>query len=163
MTTTIADYMCNLIAGREKLATLYHSVDRAREIRSRGGKFCYTASFKGIGNITLDGGQLLRLDDKACCIALSKLLAACDGTPTIEEYILILLKLRNPIRELYQTRQRALFIKSQVKVFCYTFVNPLEPTVILNGRTKTFKSAIDFLNFFCQCEKTTFDPLGVCS
>ncbi|GAF86677.1 unnamed protein product, partial [marine sediment metagenome] len=158
---SVEDYMCNLIAGREKIAALYHAVDKAREIRGRGGKFCYVAKFSGVGFKTYNGGELLRLDDRACCASLARLLTEADGAPTIEQYILILLKLRNPVRQLYQTRYRSLFIKSQAKVFCYTFVNPLEPTVVLVGRTKTFKSAINFLNFFCECEKTTFVPLSV--
>ncbi len=160
---TIDDYICNLIAGREKIAALYHAIEKARDIRSRGGKFCYVAVFSGVGRKTYNGGELLRIEDRACCASLTRLLEECAGTPTIDEYIMILIKLRNPIRQLYQTRYRALFIRSQVKVFCYTFVNPLLPTVILIGRTKTFRSATDFLNFFCQCEKTTFVPLVVCS
>lgn len=161
MSTSITDYVCNLIAGRKAISDLYYAVDRSREQRSQGKTYCYKASFPGIGNKTYKGFQLVELDDRSLCCSLNSVLAQVDGVPTMDQYVLILLKARNEFRNLYQARTRALYIRSQSKIFCYNFNNPLGAAAGVNRNCLTFKNATNFLTFFCQCERTAFDPLLV--
>ena len=58
-------------------------------------------------------------------------------------------------------RTRALYIRSQSKIFCYNFNNPLGSVAGVNRNRLTLKSASNFLDFFCRCERGVFDPLLV--
>ncbi len=159
MSTSINNYVCNIIAGRESIAALYHAVDKARQIRDKGGTFCHKVSFRSIGNKMYNANTLIRLADRACCSSLTTLLAPIEGIPTVDQYVLILFKVKNDFRNLYQARYRALFIRSQAKIFNYTFVNPLGSAAGVSTNRLGFCNATKFLNFFCQCQSNTFDPL----
>ena len=166
----IEEYVCNLIAGRTILSGLYDAVERARASRANGTQFCYRFKFPIFdknGNITeiksilLTGNQLVYLDRKALNCSLGKLLTdfCADPTPTDENLILLLLKLRNTILGLYQARYRAMFMKSTGRIFCYKFTNPFKNFDMIENFDKdclTFSNAHTFLNFFCQCEKSDF-------
>lgn len=161
MSTPITEYVCNLIAGRKAISDLYYAVDRSREQRSQGKTYCYKAVFPGIGNKTYKGFQLVELDDRSMCSSLNSIVAQINGVPTMDQYVSILLKARNEFRNLYQSRTRALYIRSQSKIFCYNFNNPLGSVAGVNRNRLTLKSASNFLDFFCRCERGVFDPLLV--
>src|SRR3989304_8866010 len=152
MSISINDYVCNLIAGREKIDGLYYAVDRARDQRSNSKNYCYKANFANIGVKTYNAAQLVQLDNTAFCTKLSVLLSQIIGTPTLDQYILLLLKERNTILNLYQTRYRALFMRSTARIFCYTFVNPYGPAAGVITNKLSFGNATNFLNFFCLCQ-----------
>ncbi len=158
---SIEDYICNLIAGRDKISNLYFAVDKAREIRNNVGRFCYKVNFRNIGNKIYKGFELVELDNKATCLPLSTILTNRDNLSTLDVYILVLLRVKNEFLKLFQARYRAQFIREQAKIFCYTFNNPLASIVNVNGNRLTFKNSVKFLDFFCQCENNTFDPLTV--
>jgi len=153
--TSISDYVCNLIAGRTPISNLYYNVDLARNQRSQSRIFCYRVLFPGIGCKTYKAYDLLRLDEIACCKSMSTLLANYDGS--LDSFVTILLKAKNDIRNLYQSRYRAMYIRSAAKIFCYTFNNPFGKAAGVTKNRLTFKSAPNFLNFFCGCEKRRFD------
>jgi len=161
MTTSISDYTCNLIAGRELITNLYYAVDRARAQRNNGLLFCYKVSFKGIGTKTYTGTQLMELDNRAANCSMAKLLSDIVGVPTLDQFILVLLKARNDIQTLYQTRYRAMYIRSAAKMFCYTFVNPFGSYAGVSSNKLSFRVANKFLEFFDGCLCGTFDALLV--
>lgn len=161
MATSINDYVCNLIAGREKIANLYYNVDRACDQRSKGLMFCYKVVFPGIGNKMYKGSELVQLDKQALCTTPARVAAQIDGVPTLDQYVLLLLSAKNEIRNLYQARYRALYIRSAAKIFCYTFNNPFGSAAGVSTNKLSFRNATTFLNFFCQCENNKFDPLLV--
>ena len=159
MTTTIQDYVCNLIAGRDPISNLYFAVDRARDSVNKGLRFCYKASFRGIGNKVYQAKELFNLDTRAFCTSMSILLnEVVDGQPTLDQYIMILLKGKNQILTLYQQRYRALFMRSTARIFHYKFVNPFGLAAGVMTNTLTFGNAQRFLNTFCLCQQRRFDP-----
>lgn len=161
MSLSIEDFVCCLIAGRTSISKLYYNVDLARNQRSKGLSFCYKATFPGVGNKMYKAYDLLRLDNLASCTSIDKAFAELGNQrPSMDQFVLILLIIKNELLKLYQTRYRALYIRSQGKIFCYTFVNPLGNNISLNKNRLTFKDATKFLNFFCQCEKKPFDPIN---
>ncbi len=156
--TPIEDYVCNLIAGRTPISNLYFAVDRAREQRSQGKQFCYKVVFSGYGNRMYKGYELVQLDNQACRCSMAYLLSNFKASPTLDNYILLLLRAKNEIRNLYQNRYKALFMKSTARIFCYTFTNPFGEAANVNRNKLTFKNARVFLDFFCTCENSGFDP-----
>ena len=159
MSTSINNYVCNIIAGREPISNLYAAIDRARQIRDKSGKFCYKVTFKGIGTKMYDANQLICLDDKALCASLDSLLAPISGTPTVDQYVLLLLKAKNEFRNLLQARYRALYLRSQAKIFHYIFNNPLGSAAGVKTNRIIFSNATNFLKFFCECQGQIFNPL----
>jgi hypothetical protein len=159
MTTTIEDYVCNLISGRTPISDLYFAVDRARDQRSQGKQFCYRAVFEGIGCKTYKASQLIQLDDCASKCSTTYLINEYESSPTLDNFIKLLLNARNEILNLYQARYRALYIKSAGKIFTYIFTNPFGSAANVNTDKLSFYSASIFLNFFCVCETDVkFDP-----
>lgn len=159
MTTTIEDYVCNLISGRTPISNLYVAIDRARDQRSQGKQFCYRVVFEGIGCKTYKASQLIQLDDCASKCSTTYLINEYESSPTLDNFIKLLLNARNEILNLYQTRYRALYIKSAGKIFTYTFTNPFGSAANVEPNTLTFNSASVFLNFFCIGETDgKFDP-----
>ncbi len=158
MATPIDDYVCNLIAGRTPITNLYFAVDKAREQRSQAKQFCHKVVFAGIGNKTYNAFQLVTLDDQVCRCSMAKLLSNYKDSPTIDNFVLVLLKAKNELRDLYQARYRACFMKSTARIFCYTFNNPFGEAANVNRNKLTFKNATTFLDFFCVCENGSFDP-----
>jgi hypothetical protein len=163
MTTTIEDYVCNLIAGRNQISNLYYAVDRARYQRSRGANFCYKVNFNGIGNKVYKTHELVALDDKALSCSLSYIISKITNPPSLDDYVLLLLKGRLTIEKLYQTRYRALFMKSTTRKFCYTFVNPYGNLANVNKDRLDFNNSKPFINNFTECEKNLFNPKLVLS
>lgn len=159
--TSINDYVCNLIAGRGAIDGLYYAVDRARDQRSNSKNYCYKANFAGIGIKTYNAAQLVQLDTTAFCTKMSILIAEAQANLNVDNYIKLLLKARNTILNLYQTRYRAMFMKSTARIFCYTFVNPFGAVAGVSTNKLGFNNATTFLNFFCLCEGNRFDPLLV--
>ncbi len=155
---SIEDYVCNLIAGRDIISNLYFATDKAREIRNRAGQFCYKVNIPGVGSNIYKGFELVVLDDKANCTPLPFLLADINGTPTLDQYILILLKARTSFLNLFQARYRAQFIREQAKLYCYTFNNVLGTVANVDKNSITFRNSVNFLDFFCRCENNIFDP-----
>ncbi len=68
-----------------------------------------------------------------------------------------MLKGRNTIRGLYQACCRAKASRQDAKIFCYTFVNPYGIFAGVDRNKLSFKSSLNFINFFCTCERTKFD------
>lgn len=159
---SIEEYVCNLIAGNNKISDLYFAVDRARDIVNKDNRFqrfCKKISFPGIGTKVYTSSQLIYLDDLALCNSLNSILDEISGTPTIDQYILLLLKGKSTIRGLYQACCRANTLRDQAKSFCYTFNNPYPSDLTdVNRRCLAFKSANEFTRFFCNCEKKRFNP-----
>ncbi len=156
MATSISDYVCNLIAGRTPISNLYYAVDRARIQRSRGALFCYKVTFNGVGSKTYKSNELLALDDRACRCTLSRLLSEINGTPTLDQYVGLLLHSRNEILNLYQARYRALFLRSTARVFAYTFNNPFGTAAGVSRNKLGYCNANKFLRDFCNCERNVF-------
>lgn len=161
MATPITEYVSNLIAGRKSITDLYYAVDRAREQRNNGKGYSYKASFRGIGNKVYKSNELLQLENLAQCSSMSSLLAQISGVPTIDQYVLVLLKARNTLLNLYQTFYRALYIRSVGKIFVYTFVNPFGSAAGVNRSKLSFYNVYTFLALFDNCEKKPFDALLV--
>jgi hypothetical protein len=163
--TTINNYVCNLIAGNTQITTLYFAVDRARDIVNKDNKFQRfnkKISFQGIGTKVYSSSQLVNLENLSYCTTYTTILEQINTIPpTLDQYIILLLKGRNTIRGLYQACCRARILKEQAKLFCYTFVNPFGNLAGVTKNKLSFKGANDFLLFFCQCERNTFDPLLV--
>ncbi|GAF86675.1 unnamed protein product, partial [marine sediment metagenome] len=101
-TVSIENYVCNLIAGRDKISNLYFAVDKARIIRNNAGQFCYKVSFNGVGSKVYKGFELVVLDDKANCSSLSTILANKDNVSNLDLYILVLLKVKFEFLKLFQ-------------------------------------------------------------
>lgn len=161
MATPITDYVCNLIAGKKLITDLYYAIDRAREQRSNARLYCYKANFKGIGNKVYKSNELLQLDNLAQCSTMTSLLSQINGVPTLNQFILVLLKAKTTLLNLFQSFNRALYIRSESKIFCYTFVNPFGSAAGVNRYRLSFNNANTFLNLFCNCEKNIFNPLLV--
>ena len=158
MSTSISDYVCNLISGRTEITNLYYAVDRARTQRSNSLQYCYKVSFKGIGSKMYRGYQLVDLENRSFNCSMPTLLSDIVGVPTLDQFILVLLKARNDIMNLYQTRYYAMYIRSAAKIFCYTFVNPFGQYAGVSSNRLSFKVANKFLTFFDGCLCGTFDP-----
>lgn len=160
--TSIESYMCNLIAGNSLITKLYFSVDRARDMRQ---PHCYMVriNFPGIGNDTYKGSELLDLDNCAHSTSLQAIVNQIDGMPTLDQYIMILLKGQNAIRGLYQACCRAKVSRDQAKYFTYTFNNPFGRLAGVTRPCFSFRGANSFLEFFSSCENpcVTFDSLLV--
>jgi len=156
--TTIEDYVCNLIAGRTPISNLYFAVDRARDQRSQGKQFCYKVVFSGYGNRMYKGYELVQLDDRAYRCSMDFLLSNFKSSPSLDNYVLLLLKAKNEILSLYQARYKALFMRSTSRIFCYVFTNPFGEAADVNTNKLTFKNASVFLDFFCTCENSGFYP-----
>lgn len=162
--TSIKNYVCNLIAGNTHISTLYFAVDRARDIQNKDNKFQRfnkKISFRGIGTKVYKSEELVELENLSYCTSFQSIAINIDGIPTLDQYVLLLLKGRNTIRGLYQACCRARILREQAKLFCYTFVNPYGSLAGVTKKSLSFKGANDFLLFFCQCERNQFDPLLV--
>ncbi len=160
--TTIQDYVCNLIAGRDAVSNLYAAADKARDAVNRGIRYCYKVNFRGIGNRMYQAKELFNLDTRAFCTSMATLLGEVeDGVPTLDQYILILLKGKEQVLGLYQQRYRALYIRSTRKIFCYQFINPFGQAAGVTRNTLKFNNSQTFLNFFCQCQLNRFNTLLV--
>jgi len=162
MSTTISDYVCNLIAGSSQINNLYYAVNQAKVQQSSIKLFCYKVSFKGIGTKTYKGPELIRLENKALSCSLAQLQAelTLSGELTLNQFIVFLLYARNTIQKLYQMRNNALYMYSAIKIFCYTFVNPFGELANVSSNKLSFKSARSFLTFYenCLCNSKNFDP-----
>jgi hypothetical protein len=162
LTNPIIDYVHNLIAGRKPISDLYVAVDRARDQRSQGKQFCYYVTFKGIGCKTYKASQLIQLDDCASKCSTTYLINEYKSSPTLDNFIKLLLNARIEILKLYQTRYRAQYIKSSAKKFTYTFTNPFGSAANVDTNTLSFDSATVFLSFFCMGESYEhFEPLAI--
>ena len=163
--TSINNYLCNLIAGNNLISTFYFSVDRARDIVNKDNnlaQFQHRVSFSEIGTKVYKSSQLVNLENLSYCTSYQSLVNQINnGVPTLDQYLILLLKGRNTIRGLYQACCRARVLKQQAKVFTYTFVNPYGSLAGVTKNKLSFKGANNFLLFFCQCERTRFDPLLV--
>jgi len=163
---SIQQYVCNLIAGNTQISTLYFSVDRARDIENKDNRFQMFSkriTFQGIGTKVYKSSELVRLENLSYCTSYQTLVNQIEnGVPTLDQYIILLLKGRNTIRGLYQACCRANILRGEGKVFCYTFVNPFPKTLTKVNRNRlSYNSAFEFTKFFCQCERLRFDPLLV--
>lgn len=155
-------YVCNLIAGNKYITNLYFAVDRARDLVNKDNRmqrFDKKISFPSIGSKVYSSSQLINFENLSYSLSYQCILNEIENnTPTLEQYIILLLKGRNAIRGLYQACCRANFIKEQEKVFCYTFNNPFGSLAGVNRDKLQFKGANNFLQFFCQCETRAFNP-----
>jgi hypothetical protein len=159
---SIEEYTCNLIAGNNDISELYHSVDRARDIVNKDNRFqrfSKKISFQGIGCKVYTSSELIYLDDLALCKSINNIILDINNPPTIDDYVLLLLKGKTSIRELYQACCKAKFMREQGKQFYYTFTSPY-PSAITNvdKRSMSFKNANELIYFFCKCEKQSFNP-----
>lgn len=163
---TIEEYVCNLIAGNYHISTLYFAVDRARDIENKDNRFQMfqkKISFQGIGTKVYKSSQLVNIENLSFCYSYQTLINLIsqneNNKPTLDQYIILLLKARNTIRGLYQACCRAKILRENAKVFCYTFVNPFPNSLVsLNRNRLSYKSAFNFISFFCQCERKQFNP-----
>lgn len=158
---SIEQYVCNLIAGSNKITDLYFSIDRARDIvnkNNRFQRFDKKISFNGIGTKVYSSTQLVEFENLSYCLSYQSIIDQINNTPTLDQYIILLLKGRNEIRGLYQACCRAKFIREQAKVFCYTFSNPFSNFTSTSRNKLSFNGANDFLTFYCNCERKQFNP-----
>jgi len=164
MSTKIEDYVCNLIAGNNSISSFYFAIDRARDYvtpDNRMKQFNYKVSFPGIGTNVYRSDKLLEFENLSYCLSYNDIFSQIDDKPTLEQYIILLLKGRNTIRGLYQECCRAKSLREYGKVFSYTFVNPFGIYAGVDKNRLTFNGALNFINFFCVCEKNVFDPILV--
>ena len=126
-------------------------------------RFDKKISFKDIGSKVYSSTQLVNFENLSYRTSLNCIVSEINGTPTLDQYILLLLKGRNTIRGLYQGCCRANVLRDQGKVFCYTFVNPYGSIANVNKNKLSFRGWSIFLTFYCKCERTEFDPLLVFS
>jgi hypothetical protein len=161
MSISIQNYVCNLIAGRDIISNIYYAVDRARDSVNKGLKYCYKINIKGIGNKTYQAIELFRLDTKVFCTSLNNIINEMNDYSKLDKYIMILLKGRDRISELYQQRYRALYMRSTGKIFYYRFINPYGNFANVNQNILVFSGAQTFLNNFCECQQKSFDPFLV--
>lgn len=151
MSISINSYVCNLIAGKSNIEHLYYSVDRARDQKNRGKTYCAKINLPGVGVQTYNAPQLTNLDSEALQCSMNTLLARIDGVPTVSQLVSVLLKARSTIQPLFQARQRAMFMRSTARIFCYTFNNPFGSAAGVNRSSTQWRSANAFLTFFERC------------
>ena len=162
MATPIKEYVCNLIAGRNAITGLYYAVDKARDAIDKNLMYCYKVEFRGIGSYIYNRQELFDLDNKAFCTPMNVLIQNVhNGVPTLDQYILIILKARLELENLYQARYKAMTMHEMSKPFCYRFTNPFGLAAGVNMNFTWFNNAVDFLTFFCICEGNIFDPMLV--
>ncbi len=159
--TSILSYVCNLIAGKDKIADLYFAIDRTRNLHNKHFGPSYKVSFPPIGTKVYTTQQLIRLEDLARCTTYNQWRSQLNGLPTLDQYVVLLIKGREAIRGLFQANIRAGNLRQQGKLFCYTFVNPFTSIAGVNRNNITFTGANQFRLFFCQCERNRFNPLTV--
>ena len=159
MTISIEKYVCNLISGREAITNLYYNTDVALQQRNNGLQFCYKVTLRKVGCKTYNGYQLVQLNNRALCMSTSSVLEELEhaSTPSeiMDSYVLMLLNIRIPLMQLYQSRYRAMYMRSACKLFSYTFVNPLGTPAGTSKNKLSFCNASRFLSFFenCLCHK----------
>lgn len=158
MSENIDEYVCNLIAGKSLIAGLYSAVNRARNIRAfNNGVYCYKFYLPGIGSRVFKRGELLKLDNEALCRTIESVAAEIvNGRPTVRQAALMLLIVRIPIQKLYQAYNKALFMKSTIRKFCFTFCNPFYEISLVNRRCVTYNSQ-QLIDLFCHCSQDRFD------
>jgi hypothetical protein len=158
----IKDYVCNLIAGNYYISDLYFSVDRARDIVNKDNnkaQFQHKITFQGIGSKVYKSSKLVELENLSFCLSYQIILSQINNIPTLDQYIILLLKGRNEIRKLYQACCKAKSLRQDAKIFCYTFINPFGSLADVNNNKLSFKNAYEFINYFCLYERKKFDPI----
>lgn len=162
---SIEQYVCNIIAGSHQITDLYFAIDRARDIVNKNNKFQRfnkKISFRGIGTNVYSSNQLVQFENLSYCTPYQSIINNIDDKPSLDQYIILLLKGRNTIRNLFQSCCKAKFMREQAKTFCYTFINPFGKKLTnVNKNKLQFNNAFNFITFYCQCERTVFNPILV--
>lgn len=167
---TIDQYLGNLVAGQCSIVKLYNNIIELRSLNQnkpqdnldRARCHCYLVYFVGIGKKVYRGKELLELDNLSYCKSFEEIISEIEGKPTLNQYILILLKFRVPIRNFYGQNTNAIFIRSKGQKFCYKFVNPFGIYAEIKGpQYKMFNGALSIINFFLCNENKVFDPMMV--
>ena len=152
MSINIRDYMINLIAGRSIIGDLYDAVNNARRVCGLGGNFRYTFSLEGIGTQRYNSCQLIKFDTQALCEGLSQIFND-DSLSNLDQMIVILLKGRTDIRNLYCSFYGAENARANAKTFC----NPYPGFLDLNKNCLRL-DANGVINLFNQSKFVTFNP-----
>lgn len=158
MTTNITDYVANIIAGREIISRLYCAVDNARYGVNDSRNFCYQVVIPGIGRKMYNAICLTKLDTKAFCTSLDTIVNMLNNPMTVDDYVMLLLKGRKEIMQLYQARYKALYTRQNNKNFQLIFTQPYGQYANVNRYTTTFNNANGYLLFFCESQKLKFNP-----
>ena len=162
MNINIEDYVCNLAAGNKYISSLYNSIDRAIDIQNRDNKFQrfnVRITFPDIGSRVYKSEELVRLENLSYCLSYNNIIHQInDGVPTLDQYIILLIKGRNTIRGFYQAYARAGFALDNTQLFCYTFIMPYGPQLVsVNSKKFSLNGARHFRDFFCKCERNIFN------
>ena len=163
MTTSIQDYVCNLIKGKKYIAQVYYALDRTFNI-AEPRCVCFKIIIPNIGQKVYKGSQLRKLYDESTCYSYDKLFSEIqNGKPTLDQYVRLLMKARSTIDKLYKESVHAYVLRDQSRLFCYTFNNPFGSYAGVNKNCLGFKGYFNFSRMFCLCEKNwkTFDSLIV--
>lgn len=161
---TIKNYIANIIAGSKQISGLYHAMNMARYAIDNNRKYCYTVNFDGIGKKTYSEISLRNLDDIAHCTSSKELYNNTNFDDiTLDEYILLILSIRNTIEPLYGNFDRASFKKRYCLSYYYKFTAPFDNCLIFQEgeRYCSFCDPNMFLLFYCESKNLTFMPLDV--
>ncbi len=157
MSLTIKEYMINLIAGRSIIGNLYNAVINARRICAKGGSFSYTFSLDGFGQKRYKACELIQLDEQALCESLMNIFFNINELSKIDQIVVILLKGKTEIRNLYGSFYRAENAISNAKILCYTFTNPYEDFILLN-KNRIRLSEDQVIELFNNSQNILFNP-----
>ncbi len=158
MSINIRTYMANLIAGRAIIGGLYDAVNNARRVCSLGGNFKYTFSLNGFGTKRYNSCQLIKFDTQALCESLSQIFNNVDNLSNLDLMVVILLKGRTEIRNLYCSFFKAENARANAKILCYTFCNPYPGFVDLDKNCLRL-SANGVITLFNQSQNIRFNPI----
>ena len=156
MSLCIEDYMLNLIAGRHIIYGLYNAVINARIVCAQGGKYSYKFMIDACYCKKYSGCDLIKMDEIALCHTLEEIVNNCDIC-CIDLLVLVLLKGRSTISELYNTYSRAENAIANAKVLCYTFKNPYGNFVQLDTNCIQMNER-QIIKMYKCCKCFTFNP-----
>lgn len=156
MLLRIKDYILNLIAGRQVISGLYNAIVNARRICAQGGKYNYTFILEGFGEKRYSSCKLIELDVLALCQSLYEILDDKKLTD-IDKMVIVLLKGRTEICNLYNSYIRAENAVANSKILCYTFTNPYENFVILS-KNRVRLNEEQIMDLFNESKNVLFSP-----
>lgn len=158
MSENIDEIVCNLIRIRSSIGGLYSAVNRARNIRAfNNGSCCYKFNIPGFGSKIFNKSELLRLDEESLCRTIESVLSESPNMSlTMRQIALLFLIVRMPIQKLYQSYNKALYMKSTGRKFCFTFCNPFRDIGQNNIICKTYHSQ-QLIDLFCNCGEGKFN------
>jgi hypothetical protein len=156
MSIKIEEYILNLIAGRPIICNLYNAIANAYKICDKGGNFVYTFILDGYGKKRYNGSELIKFDKLSQCKSIYNILIN-ENLSGIDKMIIILLKAKDEIWNLYMTYYRAENAISNGKILYYTFINPYGDFLLLD-KDKIRLNEEQIINLFNESKNILFNP-----